>query len=116
MGIDVQNKVNNINYLKKPPWRYVFALGMLYISGACTGANNGGSVWDREARPDFAGTCAIKGHTVDNWGKAVCMERERMAWEDDPEQWRKDLTRTPSPPKIQVLPPEKTPYAGPQDF
>lgn len=99
-----------------PPWRRVLALGVLCLSGACSGANDRALVWDAVPRPDFARVCEAKGHTVDNWGKAVCMEGERMAWEDNPEQWRKDLDRAPSSPTIRVLPPERDPYAGPQDF
>ena len=107
---------SGLEFFRPPPWRCVLALSVLCLSGACSGANDVLPVGGGEPRPDFARVCEAKGHVVDNWGKAVCMEVERMAWEADPEQWRKDLTRAPSPPKIQVLPPERDPYAGPQDF
>lgn len=97
---------------KTPPqWRrHVFALGMLYISGACSGVNDAGSVWDREPRPDFARICEAKGYLIEAWGKAICIEKERMSWEADPEQWRKDRARAPDSPRLWILPPERVPF------
>ncbi len=86
-----------------------FCVLSLLIASAALAACAGRQ--EEKAIPHFAGVCEEEGYVASTWGWAICVEGHKMAWMKDPEKWRADRQSLPDRVKIQVLPPEKMPFA-----